>query len=162
MCNVSYAVESDYSKPVIVESDKQIAELNKDRVTFLDNVVIKQGTIKITAHKVEVFRGKDGKIRDMRAIGTPAKYSQMMENNRPVEASANFIIYNPSTQTITLEKNAEIKQENSSLKGEKITYNITTEKMEALGGKTNKRVTTVFIPAELQNQVNDTKKNKSN
>lgn len=153
----SFALESDYSKPVVVESDKQTAELDKDKITFIDNVVITQGTIKITANKVEIFRGKNGQIKDLKASGTPATYVQVMESGKHVKAQGLYISYDPVRQIITLEKNAEIKQENSSLKGEKIIYNVATEKMEALGGKSNKRVTTVFIPSELTNQINANK-----
>ena len=152
------ALESDYSQPVTVESDTQTADLTQNIATFINNVVIVQGSIKINAAKVEIYRAEDGSIKELKAFGKPATYTQMMENNRQVFAQGETLSYIPQTQIITLETNASIKQENSTLKGQRIVYNVKTEKMQADGGKGKGRVTTVFIPDQLKTQINDSKK----
>ncbi|MFB0975206.1 MAG: LptA/OstA family protein, partial [Tolumonas sp.] len=50
------AKESDYQQPVVVDSVTQQAELNENKVTFLQDVVITQGSIIIHADKVVVLR----------------------------------------------------------------------------------------------------------
>ena len=50
------ALESDYSKPVNVLSVEQFADLKANKVIFSGNVVATQGTMKITADKVEITR----------------------------------------------------------------------------------------------------------
>ena len=157
--NLAQAVQSDFSKPISVDSNKQIAELAKNKITFLDNVVIIQGSIEIHADKVEILRTDTGEVKSMTAIGRPATFKQLMDNGRNVNAQALQITYEPKIQTITLLKNAFIQQENSKLSSDKIIYNIGTEKMEAEAASKEGRVTTVFIPDQLKTQINDSKKN---
>ncbi len=156
----SFALESDFSKPINVTSNRQVAELGKNTITFDENVIITQGTIRITADKLVVNRNNKGEISSITAYGQPATFKQTLENDKPLNSTAKTIHYSPIKQEISLQGNAEIMQENSKLNGEKIVYNIKTEKMVAEGGNnSNKRVTTVFIPDQLKSQVNTFKRN---
>ena len=87
-CTTTYALESDYSKPINVDSMKQTADLATNQITFLNDVVITQGTIQINADKVVILRNKEGNVSNITAYGNPAKFSQMMENDRPIKAEA--------------------------------------------------------------------------
>lgn len=158
--NNAMALQSDFNEIVTISANKQITEINKNKMSFLDDVVITQGTISIKANKVEVLRNDKGEIKQVTAWGTPATYEQMMENNRPIHAEGKILEYLPPKQTIIIKQNAQITQENSTLTGETITYDIVNEKMEASGDKTSKnngRVITKFVPDNLKSQINDSK-----
>ena len=80
-----------------------------------------------------------------------------------IHAKGEELSYYPLQQTITIEKNAVIQQEDSRLSGDSITYNIQKERMEAQSTSQNarNRVTTVFIPEQLKTQINDSKPNNN-
>lgn len=156
--NVANAKQSDFKQPLSVDSNKQIADLANNKITFIDDVVINQGTIKMHANKVEILRTATGEVKSMTAFGTHATFEQVLDNGRMVHAQASQIKYEPKSKTITLLNNALIQQENSKLTSDKIVYNIASEKMEAEGASKDGRVTTVFIPDQLKTQINDSNK----
>ena len=56
------ALKDDTQQPIVVNSEKQSLDLEKNVTTFTQNVVIKQGSIDIRADKVIVTRpGGDSK-----------------------------------------------------------------------------------------------------
>ncbi|WP_026297696.1 lipopolysaccharide transport periplasmic protein LptA [Succinimonas amylolytica] len=157
----AYSKQSDFKEPISVNSDRQIAELAENRVTFMDNVVITQGTIKIKADKVVVTRLPAGDVDKVTAYGNLASFDQIMDNGKPIHAEAKTISYTIKTQDITLSSHAFIQQENSKLSSDIISYNVKKEVMEAKSNEsTGGRVTTVFIPDQLKKQIEATKKNK--
>ncbi len=159
VCCVASAKQSDFKEPINVTSNKQVAELSDNKVTFLEDVVITQGTILIHADKVVVTRDASGEVNQVTAYGNTATFDQVMDNNKPIHAEALTITYYVKKQDIVLTSKAFIQQENSKLSSDKITYNIERERMEAESGKTQGgRVTTVFIPDQLKTQINDSKK----
>ncbi len=65
------------------------------------------------------------------------------------EAEANEVRYDLKTQTLTLTQNAQLKQEESLVKGQMIKYSIDKQEMVAQGDE-NSRVTTIFLPKQLE------------
>lgn len=56
------ALKDDTQQPIVVNSEKQSLNLEKNITTFTQNVVVKQGSIDIRADKVVVTRpGGDSK-----------------------------------------------------------------------------------------------------
>ncbi|WP_406043797.1 lipopolysaccharide transport periplasmic protein LptA [Succinimonas sp.] len=157
----AFSKQSDFREPISVNSDRQIAELAENRVTFMDHVVITQGTIKIMADKVVVTRLPSGEVDKVTAYGNSATFDQIMDNGKPIHAEAKTISYNVKTQDITLSGHAFISQENSKLSSDTISYNVKKEVMEAKGNESSGgRVTTVFIPDQLKKQIDAAKSNK--
>ncbi|SPZ01487.1 lipopolysaccharide transport periplasmic protein LptA [Proteus mirabilis] len=60
------ALKDDTQQPIVVNSEKQSLNLEKNITTFTQNVVVKQGSIDIRADKVVVTRpgGDSKKNRD--------------------------------------------------------------------------------------------------
>lgn len=60
------ALKDDTQQPIVVNSEKQSLDLEKNVTTFTQNVVIKQGSIDIRADKVVVTRpGGDSKKKSL-------------------------------------------------------------------------------------------------
>lgn len=57
--------------------------------------------------------------------------------------------YEMGKELVILTGNAQLEQLDSSIKGDKITYLVPTQQMEAFSDK-GKRVTTVLLPSQLQ------------
>ena len=155
----AYARQSDFKEAISINSGKQIAELSTNKITFLDHVIINQGTIKITADKVEIIRNEKGQIKSATAFGTPATFYQILDNGKHVTAHSRRIAYYPVSQTVELKESAVIEQGSSKITSDSITYNIAKERMEASSGnkQNGDRVTTVFVPEELKAQIEENK-----
>ena len=74
------ALKDDTQQPIVVNSEKQSLNLEKNITTFTQNVVVKQGSIDIRADKVVVTRpGGDSKKIVIEAFGNPVTFYQLQE-----------------------------------------------------------------------------------
>ena len=94
------------------------------------------------------------------AKGKPAIFKQQLEDGSLISLQANEIKYQPDLHIITVSGNAEVKQAGSKVTGETITYNTSSEKLEAISSD-NESVTTILQPAQIKAQ-QDKKNNDSN
>lgn len=150
--SLALALTGDTEKPIHIESDQQSLDMQGNVVTFTGNVVVTQGTIKINADKVVVTRpaGEQGKeIID--GYGNPSTFYQKQDNGKPVKGHASHMHYELAKDFVVLTGNAWLEQLDSNIKGDKITYLVKEQKMQAFSEK-GKRVTTVLVPAQLQDK----------
>ncbi|QGM80983.1 lipopolysaccharide transport periplasmic protein LptA [Otariodibacter oris] len=148
----SYALKGDTDQPINITSGSQSLDLESNTVIFSDNVLITQGSIKINAAKVTIIR-KEGQREKIEAIGSPAKFEQTMDDGKPANGQANQINYDLGSEFLILTGNAELKQLDSSIKANKITYDVKKQQLKATSGNKS-RVTTILIPTQLQNTKN--------
>ena len=122
-------------------------------VTFTDNVVITQGSILIKAQKVVIKRPPEdsGKKETVEAFGSPVTFHQILDDGKPVDGKANQVHYDLGTEFLTLTGNAELKQLDSKINGNHITYDVKKQQLKA-NGSSKSRVKTVLIPAQLNNK----------
>lgn len=146
------ALTGDSSKPVKVDSENQALDMQGNVATFTGKVVVTQGSIKIVADKVVVTRpGGDSKKMIVDAYGNLATFYQMQDNGKPVQGHAQKMHYELATDMVELTGNAYLEQLDSNVKGDRITYLVKEQKMQAYGN-TGKRVTTVLVPSQLQDK----------
>lgn len=152
------AVTGDTDKPIHIDSDQQSLDMDSNVATFTGNVVVTQGTIKINADKVVVTRpgGEQGK-EVVEGFGKPATFYQMQDNGKPVKGHANKMRYELQNDYVVLTGDAWLEQLDSNIKGDKITYLVKEQKMQAFSEK-GKRVTTVLVPSQLQDKNNSGQK----
>ena len=144
----AFAVTGDTDQPIHIESDQQSLDMQGNVVTFTGNVIVTQGTIKINADKVVVTRpgGEQGK-----EIIDDFPFCQMQDNGKPVEGHASQMHYELAKDFVVLTGNAYLQQVDSNIKGDKITYLVKEQKMQAFSNKGG-RVTTVLVPSQLQDK----------
>jgi len=143
------AKESDYQQPVTIDSGSQQAEMNENKATFLQDVVITQGSIIIHAdNKVVVLRHTKGDD-EMIATGRPATFFQILDNGKPVNASAGELRYQLKDRLVTLTGKAELKQNDNQVNGDVIRYDIQKQQMIAQSSGKGSRVKTIFLPQEI-------------
>ena len=142
-CSVQ-AGKSDFKLPIKVDSKTQFVDGKRKTSVFKDDVNVSQGTLSINADELHVSaeagQGKEVFV----ATGTPAVYSQTMDDGSKVTAKANEIRYVVESRTLDLKGNAQLYQDTSMVKGENISFNLEKEQLIAGGNKDNGRVTTVF------------------
>ncbi|WP_107850940.1 lipopolysaccharide transport periplasmic protein LptA [Oceanimonas marisflavi] len=143
------AKDSDFRQPVTIDAGRQLVELADNKVTFSERVVVKQGSIDVRADELVVIRNEQG-LQSMTAKGNPATYRQILNNGKPVQAEAREIHYDMRARTITLIRDAELKQNDNIVTGYRIRYFIDKEQMEAESQGGKDRVTTIFLPEQVQ------------
>ncbi len=145
------ALKNDTNQPIDIDSENQSLDMENNVVTFTDNVVITQGSILIKAQKVVITRApeKSGKKDIVEAFGNPVTFHQILDNGKPVDGQANKVRYDLSTEFLTLSGNAKLKQFDSSIVGNIITYDVKKQHLKARSGGKG-RVKTVLIPNQLQ------------
>jgi len=149
----SHAGKDDFTKKIELASLYQNADGIAKRATYQGNVVIQQGTLKVSADELEIDASKGEGNEIFIATGKPARYSQQQEDGSTVTAHADKIEYHRQTRSLSLEGNAEIKQNSSSVQGKSITFNMELEQIIAQGSdQESGRVITTFQPVSNSNE----------
>ena len=120
---------------------------------FAGDVVATQGTMEIKAEKIEITRGDDNKLESIIAYGQPVTFKQILDNGKPIHTRSATLSYLPKQSLVVLSGKASIWQNESSMSGERIEYNIVTQKMRAdNASRQGGRVSSTFVPAELSGE----------
>lgn len=157
----AFALTGDSEKPVNIDSQNQQLDMLGNVATFTGNVIVTQGSIKITADKVVVTRpGGDSKKTVVDAYGAPATFYQLQDNGKPVKGNASKMHYELANDFVELTGNAYLEQLDSNIKGDRITYLVKQQKMQAYSEGKSNRVTTVLVPSQLQDKNGSTNSQK--
>lgn len=144
----AHAEKADREKPINLEADKVTLDDNQKVSVFEGNVILTQGTTKITAAKITVRQEKDGSQKAT-SIGKPATFRTKRDGvDEYVDGSAEKIEYDSKTDKVELHTNAWLRRDKDEVRGNYVSYEGSTEFYQALGGGTdsNKRVTVVMQP----------------
>lgn len=125
------ALTSDRDKPATIDADEVEFDFRTGTRTYKGNVVVVQGTLKITGDKIVVHYDSDGQeIQDATSWGTPATFKQRPDGkDADVYGEGNTIVLNEVKNTLTLIENALMKQAGNTAQGKRIIYHMDTDKM---------------------------------
>ncbi|MBQ8706886.1 MAG: lipopolysaccharide transport periplasmic protein LptA [Succinivibrionaceae bacterium] len=157
------ARQSDLKERITIDSDSQQADMNDEHIVFVSNVVISQGTIRITADRVEVFRENKAKNQHSRlqalgSDGRPAVYEELLDDGTRVHAEGRTLSYDLTDKFILVEGGAYVRKHDNEIRGSRITYDMRKSQMNATSSPGAGRVHTVLIPEQLE-QKKEQKKN---
>ncbi|MDW2013391.1 lipopolysaccharide transport periplasmic protein LptA [Vibrio sp. Vb0301] len=145
------ALKSDTQQPVYINSDTQQVDMKSNQVVFEGDVSLKQGSINIDADRIVVTRDpKTEAIKQIQAFGKPAKFSQLMDDGKTLSGQATELGYRISTDELTMKGQAQLAQDNNTIKGSSIRYQIGKQKLVADSSK-EERVTTILQPNQIEN-----------
>ena len=145
-----WAKSSDRNQDMTIESDGQNGDLNDNGVNvWTGNVVLKQGTLNISAARAEL-RQRNGDPSLAILIGKQAKLRQQLDDGTWMDATADRMEYDLSTDVITFIGNYCVKSDKGSNCGQKMVYNTKTSSIQA--GGDGSRVRTVIKPRSAQNK----------
>lgn len=145
-------VNRDFSQPIKVDADHEELDLRASSLMFRDNVIIQQGSLRITADRLDVISEGDDEIGEgevFMATGTPATYQQEVEPGIIVEASADEIRYDSRVRVLTLSGNAQMRQSGNQVSANRITYYVDEQRVTAERDEdSEERVRTIFQPRQ--------------
>ena len=163
LCSHSLAGEDDFNQLIKVDSRSQFVDGKNKLSIFKGDVHITQGSLVIDADEVEVDASLGEGKEVFIARGQPATYSQDLDDGQKVTASALEIRYRVSERTISLDGDAELVRDTSSVSGNSIIYDMSREQLLAESSdENNGRVTTVFRPETIQEADKDKSKDQDN
>ena len=127
-----YALSTDKDQPIEVEADEaELDDLN-DISIYRGNVIVTQGSIHMTGDVMTVY-SKGGDELDYIIIeGNPATYQQLPDNSTVHDqARAKRMEYHETKNLVVLIRDAWVKQDTSTLVGERIEYNTELSRVKA-------------------------------
>lgn len=129
------ALESDAEKEITIQSDRAELDHKEGTATYIGDVILKQGTLKITAEKITLYRNSQKKLTKAIAIGEPAHFQQLMEDEKGLtKARGKTITYLTLDKHVTLLDDAVLEQEGNIFTGKTIIYDMLKESVSAKGG----------------------------
>jgi lipopolysaccharide export system protein LptA len=143
----SAAEKFDITQKIEIDASRQAADLKNKVFSYIDDVVITQGTLTIRADLAQVFTQPGAKRKTYVAKGKPATFNHTLSDGTPLSLQANEIKYDPTNNIVIISGDATLRQEDSVVSGSKITYNIETQFVNA-ESKNNERTKTIFQPKE--------------
>jgi len=116
-----WALSSDKDQPIELEADSVEIDDRTGISTYQGNVVIRQGSIRITADKVTVYQ-KDKRTDKIHAVGEPVTYQQVTDDGKEVNGRARQAEYHTASDELYLIGNALLTQGKDSFASDRITY----------------------------------------
>lgn len=126
------ALESDKDAPIEVQADSAELDDKQSISLYLGNVEVQQGSMRIQADEVLVHHKDDRRPRKIIAIGNPARYRQLLDDDpEEVRANAQRMELEVDREEVTLIDDAELIQGEDRFASDRIVYNRTTDRLTA-------------------------------
>ena len=137
---------SDRSQPLDVEASSSDCTVTDDGpCTLTGDVHLVQGTMVVQAGRAVVHRA-GGDIKRVQLTGSPVQMSQELDDGSKINARANNVDYDMSTDTVVFTGNALIDQPGrGNIAGGRIAYNMKSGQVQG-SGEGKGRVKMQFVP----------------
>jgi lipopolysaccharide export system protein LptA len=138
----AWALPEDRNQPIRVQADNAELDDRQGVAVYRGDVVITQGSMKITGDTVTITQSASGDVDIFTSIGKPAYYEQKPSADKEVVKAYGLTIqYFASNERIVLIDQAKVIQEGNTFEGEKIVYDTQRQIVNA-GRATDTNVTT--------------------
>ncbi|WPC04330.1 lipopolysaccharide transport periplasmic protein LptA [Pseudomonas sp. MBLB4123] len=138
----AWALPSDREQPIRVQADSAELDDKQGVAVYRGDVIITQGTLKITGDTVTITQNAQGEIEIFTSVGKPAYYEQKPAADKQiVQAYGLTIQYFAASERIVLIDQAKVIQEGNTFEGEKIVYDTRRQIVNA-GRATGAQVST--------------------
>ena len=138
----AWALPTDRDQPIHIQSDDAQLDDKQGVATYKGNVIITQGSMKITGNTVTITRNATGDVDVFTAVGNLAYYEQKPAVDKPiVQAYGVTIQYFAAQNRIVLIDKAKVINDGNTSEGEKIVYDTVRQVVNA-GRATGSKVTT--------------------
>jgi lipopolysaccharide export system protein LptA len=147
------AEKADREKEIVINADVATADDANRTSTWEGNVIISQGTMRITAARV-LIKEDAQRFKHYTATGTPVTFRQKRDNvDEWMEGFAQRAEFDEKSDMLTLYDNARVKSNQNEITGQVISYDMTKQVVQVLGAPPGKkppegsRVKAIIVPA---------------
>lgn len=117
------ALSSDSEQPIHIEADRAEADDQQQVTVYRGDVVLVQGTIRITGDVLTIHYDADRTMTKMVAVGEPARFRQLPDGKTEYQhANARRMEYYASDDLIVLLGDAESWQGKDRIRAQRIVY----------------------------------------
>lgn len=128
----AWALKSDRDKPMHIEADNVELDDQSGVSVYRGDVVITQGTMRITGDQVTVYTTPDAKLKRAVSVGQPATYKQRPDDKpEDVKARALAMEYFADKDTVVLTDEARLWQGPNTFVSKKIIYDVANDRVDA-------------------------------
>lgn len=140
MMNCTFALSTDKQQDIEIEADSAEMDDIKGITIYRGDVVVVQGSIRMTGHTMTVYNDDTGETELVIMQGTPATYKQLPDDSKIYdEAEALQMEYYALKDYVILIDNALVTQEGLRFSGSRIEYDTVLSQVKAKGStKTSK------------------------
>jgi lipopolysaccharide export system protein LptA len=133
----SWALSTDKDQPIEIEADSAELDDKKSVTIYEGNVVVTQGSIRMTGDHMTVHYTKNNDLDTVVVNGKPATYRQLPDNSDIYdESEALQMEYYKSKNLIVLINKAKVKQKDVRFSGDHIEYDTELSRIKARGSVT--------------------------
>ncbi|OOG85410.1 lipopolysaccharide transport periplasmic protein LptA [Pseudomonas sp. A25(2017)] len=139
----AWALPDDRNQPIRIQADDAQLDDKNGVATYKGDVIITQGSMKVTGNTVTITRTPSGDIDVVTSVGNLAYFEQMQTpgDTKPVQGYGVTIQYHASQDRVVLIDRAKVvDKDNNVTQGEKIVYD-TNKKLASAGRATGSKVT---------------------
>jgi lipopolysaccharide export system protein LptA len=130
----AHSLDSDANAEITIQSDRAEFDRKTGIAIYIGSVILEQGSLLITADQITLFSDEEQRLNKAVAEGKPAHFQQLMEGDKGLtKAKGHNITYLTLEKSISLSKEAELKQEGNAFSGNHIIYNMDNESVSAKG-----------------------------
>ena len=132
----AWGLTSDREQPIEIEADSAEADDAKGVTIYRGDVIITQGTLRITGDQVTIHYDASNDFEKMITLGTPARFRQLPDGKKDEEgnyqsARASRMEYYKQKDTIVLLGNAVYGQGGDRVAADRIDYDSKNGRMKA-------------------------------
>lgn len=132
-CNV-FALATDKQQDIEIEADSAERDDIKGISIYRGDVVVVQGSIRMTGHTMTVYNDANGETELVIMVGTPATYRQLPDDSEIYdEAESLQMEYYALKDYVILIDEALVTQEGLRFSGKRIEYDTITSRVIAKG-----------------------------
>ena len=139
----AWALPDDQQQPIRIQADDAQLDDKQGIATYKGDVIITQGSMKVTGNTVTITRTPTGDIDVVTSVGNLAYFEQLQTagDSKPVQGWGVTIQYHASQNRVVLiDKAKVVDKDNNVTQGEKIVYD-TVKKLASAGRATGNKVT---------------------
>ena len=131
----AWALPSDSQEPIRIQADDAQLDDRNGIATYKGDVIITQGSMKVTGNTVTITRTAAGDIDVVTSVGNLAYFEQQQSAAKPdkMQGYAVTIQYQAQKDLVVLTDRAKVINEGNTTEGEKIVYN--TKSQVATAGR---------------------------
>lgn len=127
-----HALSTDKDQDIEVESDTAVLDDSKNISIYTGNVIVVQGSMRITGDKMTVYYTDDREMDRILVVGNPATFRQLPDNNTVYdEAEARTMEYYETSSLLILTEEAFVKHDGNRLTGARIEYDTELSQVRA-------------------------------
>lgn len=140
------ALPEDRSRPINLEASRGQIDQKSGVSVYEGNVVISQGSMKLTADTATIHV-KDGGFQRMEATGKPVNLRYRPTADKPeILGTSQRVEYDVAGSKVTMSGNARLTQGQDVFTGERIEYDLKSDVVRARGAGTNGRIQFTIQP----------------